>query len=154
MKFKKPTDKTIAITIFVILVVMGSVAITAGAYLGITDTAISFSDKKCIFPEYFHLYCAGCGGTRAVRYLIEGDLIRSFLAHPIILYLLILYIQAFCISIYTVFIKKDMKLRYYVKIWQLWTLLGVVLGNFIFRNLVLVIWGLDFLGDCAPYWIK
>lgn len=31
-------------------------------------------------------YCPGCGGTRAVRALIEGRLITSFFYHPFVLY--------------------------------------------------------------------
>lgn len=43
------------------------------------------------FPCLFHLmtglYCPGCGGTRAVRALLRGDLAMSFQYHPLVLYM-------------------------------------------------------------------
>ena len=42
------------------------------------------------FPCLFHLatgyYCPGCGGTRAITALLHGQLFRSFLYHPVVLY--------------------------------------------------------------------
>ena len=39
------------------------------------------------FPCLFHLltgfYCPGCGGTRAIRLLLKGELIKSFCYHPL-----------------------------------------------------------------------
>lgn len=41
-------------------------------------------------PCLFHLltgwYCPGCGGTRAVKYLLQGNLALSFRYHPLVLY--------------------------------------------------------------------
>ena len=42
------------------------------------------------FPCLFHLltglYCPGCGGTRAVRAMMAGNLGMSFQYHPLVLY--------------------------------------------------------------------
>ena len=42
-------------------------------------------------PCAFHLltgfYCPGCGGTRAVVYLLQGQIGRSFQYHPLIPYM-------------------------------------------------------------------
>lgn len=45
----------------------------------------------CLFHQVSGLYCPGCGGTRAVHALLEGDLIASFLYHPFVPYAAILY---------------------------------------------------------------
>lgn len=45
----------------------------------------------CLFHQISGLYCPGCGGTRAIHALIEGDLIASFLYHPFVLYVAVLY---------------------------------------------------------------
>ena len=45
------------------------------------------------FPCLFHfitgLYCPGCGGTRAVRALLQGDVVKSFCYHPFVVYAVI-----------------------------------------------------------------
>lgn len=45
------------------------------------------------FPCLFHfitgLYCPGCGGTRAIRALFHGEILKSFCYHPFVLYAVI-----------------------------------------------------------------
>lgn len=43
----------------------------------------------CAFHEFTGLYCPGCGGTRAVRFLIRGNVEKSFIYNPIVLYAVI-----------------------------------------------------------------
>jgi hypothetical protein len=33
-------------------------------------------------------YCPGCGGSRALMFLLKGDLFHSFIYHPALLYIL------------------------------------------------------------------
>ena len=40
----------------------------------------------CIFYSAFGLYCPGCGGTRAVSALLHGQILTSFICHPLVLY--------------------------------------------------------------------
>ena len=40
--------------------------------------------SSCRVYERLHIYCPGCGGTRALEALARGDLLRSFSAHPIV----------------------------------------------------------------------
>ena len=46
----------------------------------------------CLFHELSGLYCPGCGGTRAVKALLEGHFISCFLYHPFVFYCFIMYI--------------------------------------------------------------
>lgn len=46
----------------------------------------------CVFKAATGLYCPGCGGTRAMRSLIKGDIWQSFINHPAVLYGVIVYI--------------------------------------------------------------
>lgn len=51
---------------------------------------------QVIYPCMFHrlsgLYCPGCGGTRAVKALLDGHLLECFLYHPFVLYCAVLYV--------------------------------------------------------------
>lgn len=90
------------------------------------------------------LYCPGCGGTRAVRSLLKGDLWMSFRYHPLVLY--------------TVFaILLEVILRMASKVWghpknsikreRALILIGagIVIVNWIFKNYMLVFQGIDLL---------
>lgn len=52
--------------------------------LGIPVTKVYPYD--CSLYSTVGLYCAGCGGTRAVEYFMQGKLIQSFLYHPAVPY--------------------------------------------------------------------
>lgn len=47
--------------------------------------------SRWTIPCPFHIitgyYCPGCGGTRAVKYLLSGNIIKSMYYHPMIPYL-------------------------------------------------------------------
>ena len=43
--------------------------------------------NHCAFREATGLYCPGCGGTRAFLALLKGDIVKSFIYHPAVLYI-------------------------------------------------------------------
>ncbi len=47
---------------------------------------------SCSFFTATGIYCPGCGGTRSVLYLLQGNIVRSFLYHPFVIYFTITYI--------------------------------------------------------------
>ena len=50
--------------------------------------------SKYLFPCVLHsltgLYCPGCGGTRAVAFLLHGDFLHSLVYHPFVPYAFVL----------------------------------------------------------------
>lgn len=40
----------------------------------------------CIFYYGYGFYCPGCGGTRSIVSLLKGNLVKSFLYHPVTIY--------------------------------------------------------------------
>ena len=47
-------------------------------------------DSPCVWITGLGIYCPGCGGTRAVEALCKGQLWRSFVYHPVVLYVAVL----------------------------------------------------------------
>ena len=41
---------------------------------------------ECWFYRSWHVYCPGCGGTRAVAALLRGQLLQSLYYHPAVLF--------------------------------------------------------------------
>ncbi|MGN1205636.1 MAG: DUF2752 domain-containing protein [Eubacterium sp.] len=46
----------------------------------------------CLFHLVTGLPCPGCGGTRAFVALLHGDILHSFLCHPVVPYCFFLYV--------------------------------------------------------------
>ena len=43
--------------------------------------------SPCLFRSLTGLYCPGCGGTRALRFLLKGDVMKSLWYHPLVGYM-------------------------------------------------------------------
>ncbi len=91
---------------------------------------------SCPFLLLTGLYCPGCGGTRAVRSLLRGDLRMSFQYHPLVLYAILVF------GFMLVWCPRDRK-----KWERFFILLGavIVVVNWIFKNYMLVFSGVDLL---------
>ena len=68
--------------------------------------------KDCFFYSNYHIYCPGCGGTRAIQFLLEGDILKSLQYHPIVLYSVIIYL--YYMIAYT--IKLALKKIHFIKV--------------------------------------
>ena len=98
----------------------------------------------CLFHTVTGLYCPGCGGTRAVRTLLKGDYRMSVQYHPLVLYT----VFVFFIEILLRMISKKRKHPFdHRKRERILVLIGtaIVLVNWIFKNYMLVVKGIDLL---------
>lgn len=92
--------------------------------------------RPCILWESFGVYCPGCGGTRAAKALIQGNILQSLWYHPLVFYaaiglgwFLLSHAIAHPISVKTCS-------RY------LWIGLVILIGNWVLRNLLLFLCGI------------
>ena len=83
MKRKLSTEQT--------LYFIGLAAIVIGAagffFISLLPESLRrFLVGPCPLLTLTRFYCPGCGGSRAVYYLLHGKLLKSLICHPIVLY--------------------------------------------------------------------
>lgn len=115
--------------------------------------AVIFLEKMHILPSVpcglvvmLHLYCPGCGGTRAFFSLLHGHILESLYYNPAVLLggILILYYE---VAAVVTLIKDNGKIYYCKKPVPVYIYLVIVFGYAVFRDVLLMVQGIDMLGD-------
>ncbi len=128
-------------------VCLGIVAVSVILYavLLIFDIPVtSIYPYPCTLYAATNLYCPGCGGTRALAYLLKGDLVRSFIYHPVVLYTAVLvscYIVSHTLNILTKGKIRAMQFRpgyFYIMI-------AIILIQCAIKNALLLIAGINII---------
>lgn len=107
---------------------------------------------ECPFHKYLHLYCPGCGGTRAMDAFLQGKFLTSILYHPFIFYVAMVFVYYYIAGAYTFLKKKDGRIYYKIPTWVLVAAVVLLLVFFVIRNVLLVYGKVDFLQDLIVYW--
>lgn len=101
----------------------------------------------CLFQLITGLYCPGCGGTRAVRALIEGNLRLSLQYHPLVLYTAVV-VTAELLSCALSKAAKNPRLYLGHEMLFIYIAVGIVSVNWVYKNVMLIFFGIDLL----PLW--
>jgi len=112
-----------------------TLALLAAGYWIWRDLLGSPSLRGCWFYRNFHIYCPGCGGTRALMALFQGHVIQSLYYHPAVPFAAIsvtLYLLSQ--TLWRIRGRRGWVLHYSNR-W-LWALLAMLLGNCAVRNLL------------------
>ncbi len=126
------------------LYVMGwLLLLLAAAYLALsklTGIRLSRLTLPCIFHDLTGWYCPGCGGTRALRLLLGGDVLKSLYYHPFVVYGVALYVW-FMVSNSIEYISRG-RLRIGMRYRKWYVIVGaaVIVLNFVIKNGVMLIW--------------
>lgn len=100
----------------------------------------------CGLVYLFHIYCPGCGGTRALFAMLHGHFLKSLYYNPAVVLgaALILYYE---VAVIVTLIKNNGKTYYYRKSTLVYIYLVIVFGYAIVRDILLFVPGIDMLGD-------
>lgn len=124
-------------TWFKLGIAFGIILLAAMISFYIWGEKIAFGDIKCSFYTVVHLYCPGCGGTRAAYYLFHGRIIKSFLFNPFVPYTVFDYLF---FMINTVLVKKTKKVGFkgFPVTITVYVGVAILLLQWIIRNILLV----------------
>ena len=95
----------------------------------------------CFFDKVLGIYCAGCGGTRALTALVHGRLLKAVWYHPLIPYLAVVG-GGFMLTqgMERLGIRQVRGWRYHA--WYLYAAIGLIVLNFIVKNVLRLFWGI------------
>lgn len=89
----------------------------------------------CVYYACLHIYCPGCGGTRAVEALLHGRILESVWYHPVVLYTAIVF-GGFMLtqSLERLGVRSIRGWSFHE--WHLYGAVAILAGNFLLKNLL------------------
>lgn len=140
-RMSKKEEKSLYILGWMLL---GAAAVLAGVTRGFSMQMKIFS-LPCIFWELTGYYCPGCGGTRACAALFRGEIVRSFLCHPVVVYTAVVF--AWYMISHTIEYLTRGRLAVGMRYRDLYLYLAaaIILIQWVVRNLLKLVWGIDML---------
>ena len=128
-----------------------ALAVTGGTLLLLSRLLRPLGLYFCPLARFGHLYCPACGGTRSVEMLLRFDLLGSLRYHPVGLLLLLALLYYNGLAALSLATGKEGYLRR-ARLWPIWVIAGVMLLHFAVRNVLLIFFGIDPIGDLLPYY--
>jgi len=127
---------------FVVGIILAAIAIVIAALFALFPEVFARFKFPCMFHEITGLYCPGCGGTRAVKALLGGHVVKSFLYNPVVLYGAVMYILFMGSQLLERLTRGKVKGLKYRHLY-LWLALVIVVVNCLVRNILLIKCGIS-----------
>ncbi|MBQ8717911.1 MAG: DUF2752 domain-containing protein [Clostridia bacterium] len=129
------------------------VALAAGAYF--YRAYLDYIDSEgtrslCLLHDFVHLYCPGCGGTRAAVALLYGQIGHSLKCNPLTAYLAAGFLALDIRAAVGILRRQPFSLR--IPLWYFWVMLAIAVIHCIVRNVLMITVGYDYLGDLVGFW--
>lgn len=135
-------ELTIETAFFVVGMILAAIAVVIAALFALFPEVFARFRFPCMFHEITGLYCPGCGGTRAVKALLGGHIITSFVYNPIVLYGAVMYIWFMGSQLLERLTRGKVKGLKYRHLY-LWLALVIVVVNCLVRNVLLIKCGIS-----------
>lgn len=128
-------------------VFLGIIVVLFGIYsylLSIDLPITKIYPYPCILYSTMHLYCPGCGGTRAVEYLLKGDWIQSFVYHPVVPYTALLVGSYIISHTLNIFSRGKIKAMLFRPIY-FYIMIAIILLQCMIKNLLVFTMGIHII---------
>lgn len=118
-------------------------------YVNLTSHAFSFL-FGCLLHDRLYLYCAFCGGTRAVSALLHFQILDA-LRYNLFVVGLLIWALVLDVIVFVRLLRNEQRLLKIPK--HSWiVMLCILIGFTILRNLLMIVWGIDPTGDLGSVW--
>ena len=104
----------------------------------------------CILHDWFRIYCPLCGGTRAISALLRFNIPSALRANAFVTLLCFVCLFRYICAWVALLRGKTVLYRFHTWAWIAGAVLLLLFG--ILRNVLLIRYGIDPLGDLAPFW--
>ena len=98
---------------------------------------------ECPSHIFLGVYCPFCGGTRAMSALLRFDILASLIYNPAILPSFIAFGVYDVLSLKA--ILKDRNTVVHIHKWVWISIVAILVLNWIVRNLLLIVWEIDYI---------
>lgn len=95
-----------------------------------------FTGQGCYCLRKFHIYCPGCGGTRALHALLHLDILQSLKYNPFIIILIIYFTLLFMSVVFKVKLVNNKTANRIIASWMIYAAV---------RDILLVFFNVDLL---------
>lgn len=98
----------------------------------------------CVFHWLTGLYCPGCGGTRALKYLLQGKILSSIQYHPLVFYVIFMA----CVELISWLVARvSGNRRWFLGHgeWLVYIGIAITAVNWIVKNVLLLGFGIDLM---------
>lgn len=95
----------------------------------------------CLFHLFTGYYCPGCGGTRAVRELLKGHIVKSVYYHPLVLYGAVLYLCFMVTQTIERVSRGHIPIGMRYRNCYVWFAMVIILLNFVVKNVLHYFYG-------------
>lgn len=137
MSYSTEQDKIMYIIGLIIL----GIFLIAGIFFFTNEGLLRAIMPPCAFYKLTGFYCPGCGATRAVYALFQGDLLESLFYHPFIVYTVI--VGGWFMISQTVQRVSLNKVQIGMHFRPIWAYIGIaiIFLNCIIKDLIIIISG-------------
>ena len=130
------------------------IAVLAGVFLfpfyRVGSAAVFSVIPTCILHDWFHVYCPLCGGTRALDELLHFHVLGSLRYHPLVIVFAGLFAVWYGIAWVRLIRGKSLIVKIPKPLSIVLTV--TVIGFWLLRNLLLIAFHIDPVGDLVGYW--